>query len=153
MKKRRKRKETEIKRVKELEGQLARALADYDNLRRRTENEIEDRVRIEKIRFFVKLLSIFDMLINAQEHLSDAGLAIAIKEFEDSLLEEGIEKIDPPAGGKKNMKFNEELHEAVEVISSPAGGKKKGIIAEVILNGWKFIEGPVIRPTKVKVFR
>ena len=61
------------------------------------------------------------------------------------MSEEGIEKIKVEQGDK----FDEEFCEAVEVAKSG----KDGRIAEVILVGWKFSNGPVIRPTKVKVFK
>lgn len=140
--------------VEELKNQLARALADYDNLRKRTEAEIKDKVRLVKARLTLKLISVFDMLVEAQEHLKDSGLAMVIKEFEGVLTEEGLEKID----AKREMKFDEEIHEAVEVINTPVGKKGKatgqeGEIVEELLTGWKFVDGPVIRASKVKVFK
>lgn len=132
-----------------LKNQLIRALADYDNLRKRVDSEIEERVAISKARFLIKLLTIYDMLLGAQSHLSDSGVAIVIKEYKDLLSEEGVEEIDISKGDK----FNEEVCEAVEGIDSPAGKKKVGTISEVVQSGWKFIEGPVIRPVKVKVFK
>jgi molecular chaperone GrpE (heat shock protein) len=87
------------------------------------------------------------MLYGAQEHLNDSGLALTIKELEDTLKAEGIEKIEPKAGEE----FSEELHEATEV------GKKEGLkenqIIECVMRGWKFISGQVIRHAKVKVVR
>jgi molecular chaperone GrpE len=133
--------------VNELKGQLVRALADYDNLRKRTETEIEDRVRLVKARLVLKLLSIFDMLKEAQEHLKDSGLAITIKELEEILKEEGLEKIE----ARQGTMFDEEVHEAVEVISKGKG--KDGEIIKDLLAGWKFIDGPIIRASKVKVFK
>jgi len=131
----------------ELKAQLARALADYDNLRKRTETEIEDKVRLAKARLTLKLISVFDMLAEAQEHLKDSGLAITIKEFEDVLTEEGLEKIN----AEKGTKFDEEIHEVVEVVDKGKG--KGGTIVEELLAGWKFADGSVIRASKVKVFK
>lgn len=133
--------------VNELKGQLARALADYDNLRKRTETEIEDKVRYEKARLVLKLLSVFDMLEEAQEHLKDSGLAITIKELEEIVTDEGIEKIEAGEG----LIFDEEVHEAVEVISE--GERENGEIIEELLTGWKFSDGPIIRAAKVKVYK
>lgn len=133
--------------VNEVRNQLARALADYDNLRKRMEVEIEDKVSLVKAGLTLKLISVFDMLEEAQEHLKDSGLAITIKEFEDVLTEEGLEKINV----EKGMKFDEEIHEAVEVVDKDKG--KGGTIVEELLAGWKFTDGPVIRASKVKVFK
>lgn len=133
--------------VEDLKNQLARALADYDNLRKRVEKQQEDLEKFVSAKFALRILPIFDMLEEAQKHLKDSGTALIIEEFRKILKEEGIEEIEADPGEK----FDEGLHEAVEVVSPPASGKKKdGVISEVILPGWKFKEGPVIRPAKVK---
>ena len=136
--------------VEDLKNQLARALADYDNLRKRVEREREEYGTYAKVTLMARLLPVYDMLEGAQGHLKDSGMAITIEEFAKVLKEEGIEKIDIEEGHE----FDEELHEAVEAIDKPAEGKKKsGKVSEVILTGWKLVDGPVIRPAKVKVYR
>lgn len=136
--------------AEQLKRQLARALADYDNLRKRVEREREEYGTFAKTMLMAKLLSVYDMLEGAQNHLKDSGLAITIEEFVKVLEEEGIEKIEVGEGEE----FNEELHEAVEAVDKKDKGKKKeGEIKEVILTGWKIVDGPVIRPAKVKVYK
>lgn len=136
--------------VEDLKNQLARALADYDNLRKRVEKQQGDFEKLVSAKFALRILPIFDMLEEAQKHLKDSGIALTIEEFRKILKEEEIEEIK----GDPGEKFDEEFHEAVEVVSPPAGGKKEdGLISEVILPGWKFTEGPTIRPAKVKVYR
>lgn len=137
------RKKTKKGEFEDLKSQLARALADYDNLRKRVEREREQIEKIAGAKFALKALSVFDMLEDAQKHLKDSGIALTIEEFKKVLKDEGIEKIEVGPG----TKFDEELHEAVEVVKTGKDGK----IADVILTGWKFKDGPVIRPTKVKV--
>ena len=127
-----------------LKNQLARALADYDNLRKRTEDERQLWVKFSAERVLIKLIPVLDMLASAQEHLKDSGLAIAVGEFKKVLSEEGIEEIVP----RKGDPFNPQLHEALESV----GGGKKGHIAEIVLVGWKFLDGKIIRPAKVKVY-
>ncbi len=130
-----------------LKEQLARALADYDNLRKRVDRERENFGRLANVKLVVRLLSVYDMLEGAQAHLEDTGIAITIEEFAKVLKEEGIEKIETKPGDK----FDEEIHEAVEVDDLPAGGKsKENRVTKVILSGWKLIDGPIIRPVKVK---
>jgi len=135
-----------IKKIKpdELKNQLARALADYDNLIKRVERERQDLEKLAGFKIILKLLPVLDNLRSALAHLKDPGLAIALKDFEEALKSEGIEEIKTEAGSD----FNHNLHEAVEVVS----GGQKGKIVEVVLPGWKFIQGPVIRHTKVKVY-
>ena len=141
-----KRKKKEKENVKKLKDQLIRALADYDNLRKRVDAEKDDFVRLANLKLIIKFLPILDMLYDAQKHLHDSGLAIAINEFEGALKDEGLEKIVSESG----TKFNATVHEAVETVKMD--GKKTGIIAEELLTGWRYVDGPVIRPSKVKVF-
>jgi molecular chaperone GrpE len=131
------------KELEKVKNQLIRALADYDNLRKRTEREREGFEKIASVKFAVKMLTVFDMIEEAQRHLKDSGIALTLEEFKKILEEEGIEKIKMGQGDK----FNEEICEAVEVVKNGKGGK----IVEVVLTGWKFSDGPVIRPIKVKV--
>lgn len=134
--------------VDTLKNQLARALADYDNLRKRVEREREEFGRLAKVMIVARLLPIYDMIEGAQKHLKDSGLAITIDEFTKILKEEGIEKIEVKPGDK----FDEELHEAIEVIDSSVDGKgNEGEISEAVLSGWKLTDGPVIRHAKVRV--
>ena len=134
---------TKKKDLKDIEKQLARALADYDNLRKRVERERADLGKLVGARFAVKMLIIFDMLEEAQKHLKDSGIALTLEEFGKILKEEGIERIKIGSGDE----FDAELCEAVEVVK----GGKSGKIADVVLTGWQFSDGPVIRPAKVKV--
>ena len=143
MKKKVKTKGTKRNKQEDLKNQLARALADYDNLRKRIEREKEGFEKIANMKFAMKALSVFDMLEETQKHLNDSGLALVIEEFEKILKEEGIGKVEVKPG----IEFDEELHEAVEIVK----GGKDGKISDIVLTGWKFIDGPVIRPAKVKV--
>lgn len=131
------------KKADELKAQLARALADYDNLTKRVERERGDYAKMANLMLVGRLLPVVDMLESAQAHLKDAGLAIAIKEFEEAFSEQGVVQIK----ASKGIKYDEELHEAVEV----AKNGKSGEIVKVVLTGWKFVDGPIIRPAKVKV--
>lgn len=129
--------------VVELKGLLARALADYDNLRKRTDADRAQLQRNASLGIVLKLLPTLDILESAQKHLKDQGLAIAVNEFKNVLKEEGIEEISTTSG-----KFDESLHEALELVS----GGRDGEIAEVVMSGYKFVDGLVIRHAKVKVY-
>lgn len=128
-----------------LKSQLSRALADYDNLRKRTEIEKEGWFKYAGIRVVGNLLPILDNLENMQKHLNDQGLAITIIEFKRVLKEEGFSEINPEVG----QDFDENKMEAVEVIE----GGEMGKIAEVLLPGWMIEDGQVVRHAKVKVFK
>lgn len=146
MAKQKKQNKTKIKEVEELKNQLARALADYDNLRKRSEKEKESFEKILNARFVSKLLPVFDMIENAQNHLNDSGLAIAIDELFSKLKEEGITRIEP----KKGDVFEGELHEAVDTLVRDE--LSEGQILETVLKGW-IMNGLVLRPAKVIVAR
>ncbi len=127
-----------------LKDQLARALADYDNLRKRYEAEREIWVKFASERLIIKLLPILDALRQAQGHLKDSGLAITIKQIEDIFKEEGIEEIKAEVGSN----FDHNLHEAVEAVE---GKEKEAKIKELLLSGWRFTNGLILRHAKVKV--
>jgi len=148
MKKRKQKKDQKKKQeltVEELKGQLIRTLADYDNLQKRTEKEREDLRKVVSTHIVSKLLPVLDMLEDAQKHLKDSGLAIAIKEFYEVLDSEGVKKVK----AEKGMMFDEGLHEAVETVDK---GGKSGEIVSVILSGFS-IGDKLIRPAKVVVVR
>ena len=128
-----------------LKNQLARALADYQNLVKRVEKEKEQFEKFSNLKLILRLLPVLDILKQAQLHTKDAGVAITIKEFEDALKTEGIEELQIKPGDI----FNPELHEVVEVVP----GKDNNNISEVVLSGWRFTDGPVIRHAKVKVIQ
>ena len=148
--------------VELLKNQLARVLADYDNLTKRVEREREEFGKLANARLIIKLLSVYDMLEGAQSHLKDSGLAITIEEFVKVLEDEEFEKIKTNVGDK----FDEELHEVVEVeevkkdkevSGSEAAGLEasgqEGKITKVILSGWRVKDGPIVRPAKVVVIK
>ena len=128
-----------------LKSQLVRTLADYDNLTKRIERERETFGQVAKYRLVVNLLPALDMFYGAQSHLKDAGLAIAIQTFEESLADNGVIRIEAEVGGQ----FNEEYHEAIEAVEDKK--RQNGEIVEVSLIGWKMADGMIIRPSKVKV--
>lgn len=131
------------KEIENLREQLARVLADYDNLQKRiTRQQREIEIRL-KAQIVARFLPVFDMFKNIQEHLKDSGLAMALKELDNKFKEEGVELIDPNPGDK----FDESLHEAVEAIEHKLS---KGRVVKTSLTGYK-INDYIIRPAKVVV--
>jgi len=126
-----------------VKAMLARALADYDNLSKRVDREKQDLGKIASVGIILRLLPVLDNLESAQAHLQDPGLAISIGEFKKILSEEGLNEIKPAVGDK----FDEQTMEAIEVTA----GEGNNNISDVVLPGWKFEDGTVIRHTKVKV--
>jgi molecular chaperone GrpE len=140
-------KEDHVGIVGDLEGKLARALADYDNLRKRVEREKDTFFHVANKGLIGRFLVIYDMLISAQEHINDSGIAIITEEFKRLLADEGVEQIKVENGDK----FDESVMEAVE--TEPGNDKNNGKVAGVLLSGWKLREGIIIREAKVKVYK
>jgi len=128
---------------KQLEEQLKRALADYQNLERRVEEERRLLGQLSSAILIEKFLPVLDNLENAKKHIDDQGLEMVINQFKDVLKTEGVEEIVA-----EGTKFDPNLHEATEV----AEGQNDGIIARVIRKGYK-INNKVLRPTQVIVER
>jgi molecular chaperone GrpE len=133
--------------LEKLKNQLARVLADYDNLRKRVESEKLVWEKMAASKAILSFLPVFDMLINVQKHLKDAGLEIVVGEFRKSLFSLGVEEIKIGIGEE----FDPLKAEVVEVV---AGEGKENTVAEVVQTGWKIKdENFIIRPVKVKVFK
>lgn len=128
-----------------IKTQLVRALADYDNLRKRYEEEKTSWIKFASQRVVLKILPVVDMFEDAQKHRGDAGLAIALTELKKVLYEEGLVEIKSDTG----TVFDAGQHEVIDTV---AGGVK-GVIESMVVTGWKFEDGPVVRPAKVKVFK
>lgn len=131
-----------------VKAMLARALADYANLSKRIDRERTDLGKIASVGIIVRLLPVLDNLESAQMHLQDQGLAISIIEFKKVLSKEGLDEIKPKAGDA----FDENTMEAIEVVGNTSdNNKSEAKIAEVVLTGWKYSDGTVVRHAKVKV--
>lgn len=126
--------------IDELINNWKRALADYQNLLKRSEKEKIEFALYANGSLILRLLSILDYLEKIQDYLKDEGLALAIKEFKGVLAEEGL--IEVEAIGKK---FNPDSMEAVETME----GKEEKVI-EVSSKGY-WLKDKLIRPAKVKV--
>lgn len=127
-------------RAEELEHQLKRAVADYRNLERRTEEERREYVKSANKDLITSLLPAFDALFLAGKYTEDQGVKLTVQRVLEVLKENGIEKVET-----NNVQFNADEMECVEVVSG-----KKDVVVEEIRPGFK-IYGKLIRPAHVKV--
>lgn len=128
---------------KELEvwkGKYLRALADYQNLEKRSQERNLETRKYAESQLVVSLLPVVDMLEQAEIHIGDEGLKIALKELQNVLQKIGVEKID--VEGKK---FDPSVMECVEV-TSPGNDE----VIEVTRAGY-CMQGRLLRPAQVKV--
>ncbi len=126
--------------VVELDNSWKRALADYRNLQKRTEEEKESLVSFVSGMFFKRILPVLDNLEMLEKHVDDQGLKLITKDFKQILSEEGITEID--VVGKD---FDAETMEAIEIVP---GEKNK--IMEIINKGY-MLRNKLLRPARVKV--
>jgi molecular chaperone GrpE len=123
-----------------LENQLKRALADYQNLEKRIAEEKNIWIKVANKNLLLKLLPGLDNLILAEKHTQDEGVKISIKHFIDSLEQEGVRKIETV--GKD---FDPNLMEA---ITTQEG--EEGKVLEEVRAGYMLYDS-ILRPAQVIV--
>jgi len=123
-----------------LEEQLKRAVADYHNLESRVEKEIGHFKKSSLLRLVDKLLGVLDDLQRAQINIKNKGLSMAVGQFEEVLLSEGVEEIKT-----EGEKFDPQSMDCAEM-----GEGKKNIVVKTLLKGYS-LGGAVVRPAKVRV--
>ena len=126
--------------VKGLEEKWKRALADYQNLERRTQDLKREWAVSSSKDVVAKLLPVLDTLLLAQSHLKDEGLRLSIQKFLDVLKDEGVTRIET-----EGKQFDPNLMEAIEVIEGP----KEKVVGEV--RPGFMLCGKVLRPAQVTV--
>ena len=131
-----------------------RAKADYLNLKKEMEAQNKEiKEWMSKI-FLLPLLNVIDGLQKAfteiPENLQNEpwvkGIEGIKKQFEDYLKSQGVK-----AMVAKGERFDPAKHEAVESIAAP-GESESGIVSEELQTGY-IINGEILRPAKVKVYK
>ena len=131
------------KKVEELIETLQRLQAEFENYRKRTENEKSEMVKSANKSLIKKMLPILDNFSLALKNTADVkqfikGIELVFAQFQEILKEQGIEKVH-------TEKFNPEMHEAIMY-----GEGKEGKIIEVFQDGY-MLDGRILRPARVKV--
>ncbi len=147
--------------VNQLEAQLKRAVADYQNLEKRVtegRSELTAFVGGELIKRLLPVLDHLEMSVEGgRQVLSEQseskewvkGVELAIKEFKQVLAQEGLEEIeaDPSTSSGQGVQFDPSLHEAVDTREGD-----DNIILEVVRKGYR-LNNRVVRPAQVVVGR
>ncbi len=132
----------------DLKDKWQRALADYQNLERRTQTEISQRVSEKTNNLLLNFLNIYEDFLRAENSLSKekidtSGIIAVIKNMENILAENNIKPID--AVGEI---FDPQLHEAVSMVED--GTLDDGTITQEVSKG--YISGKaILKPSKVIV--
>ncbi len=132
----------------EYEEKLKHSLADFQNLQRKTQLDIENGINLKIDKLLLKLLTIYDDLFLAKKVLADekidgSGLESIVKNMNSLLLEYKVNPIN--ALGEI---FNPNLHEAVSVVEDSS--LDEGTITKEIRKGY-ISENRLIRPTIVEI--
>ena len=138
--------------VHELTQDLQRVRADFENYRKRVEQEKEMARATGKVQAIMKLLPVIDNIERAISHTPSElkenkwaqGVASLVKNLEKSLESLDLKRID----AKQGARFDPELHEAIQ-FDEDADGEHE-VIAEELQPGYK-LGNDVIRHSMVKV--
>ena len=125
-----------------------RALADYQNLEKRKEEEIIDKVNTKTDKLIIDFLNVYENFVRAKnvyvnKKISVEGLDIIIKNMESILSEYKVKPIE--AAGKM---FDPNLHEAVSTVNEQ--GLDDNTITKEIAKGY-ISQNRVIKASKVIV--
>lgn len=132
----------------ELKDKWQRALADYQNLERRTQTEISQRVSEKTNNLLLNFLNIYEDFLRAENSLSKEkintdGIQAVIKNMESLLSENNIKPIE--AIGEI---FDPQIHEAVSMVEDDS--LDDGTITQEVSKG--YISGKaILKPSKVIV--
>jgi len=134
--------------VASYEKKLQYLLADFENLKKRTELDVENRVNSMIDEIMLKFLLIYDDFVRAKEALTKQkintqGLDAILKNMNSFLAEYGVAHID--ALGEI---FNPKLHEAISVKEDPS--LDNDTITAEIRKGY-ILQNRVIRPSLVEI--
>lgn len=133
-------KEALLQKVQELEDKYRRALADYQNLQRRTQDEKREWARFSNKDVILKLLPILDTLMLAEKHTQDQNFVLTVQQFLSALEQEGVKRIKTVGED-----FNPHTMEAVATTEG-----EKGKVVEEMRAGYMFYD-TVLRAAQVIV--
>jgi molecular chaperone GrpE len=129
-----------------------RTLADFENFRRRSRQEMEDARRFAGEKLISDLLPVLDNFERALQHTEGNSGAEAVREgvlqiqklLLDTLAKHGVEPVEA-----LGQQFDPQLHEAIMRVE-PGADQEPGMVAEELRRGYT-LQGRLIRPSLVKV--
>jgi molecular chaperone GrpE len=138
--------------VKEQQDSVLRAKAEVENMRRRTEQEVDKARKYALNKFAEGLLPVIDNLeraVQAADAENEAvkpileGVELTHKTFVDTVAKFGLTEINP-----EGEVFNPEYHQAMSIQESP--DHESNTVMFVMQKGYE-LNGRVIRPAMVMV--
>ncbi|ENU5815826.1 nucleotide exchange factor GrpE [Vibrio fluvialis] len=143
---------TSEERVKENQDAVLRARAEVENMRRRSEQEIDKARKYALSRFVEELLPVLDNLeraIQAADGENEIvkpileGVELTHKTFVGAVAKFGLKEINP-----EGEAFNPEFHQAMSIQESP--DHQSNTVMFVMQKGYE-LNGRVVRPAMVMV--
>ena len=130
------------------EKKLQYLLADFENLKKRTELDVQNKVNSALDSMMLKFLSIYDDFVRAKDALAKQqintdGLSAILKNMDTFLSENGVTPIE--ALGEI---FDPQLHEAISVKEDPS--LDDNTVTAEIRKGY-ILQNRVIRPSLVEI--
>ena len=142
-----------LEQAQKAKDDLLRVQAEMQNLRRRTEQDIEKAHKYGQEKLSIELLAVMDNLERSQEAASDsedeavkairAGVDLTVKGFVDCFKKFNIETIDP-----LGEPFDPQLHQAMSMQENTES--EPNTVIAVMQKGYT-LHGRVIRPAMVMV--
>lgn len=138
--------------VRELKEKLLMAHADMQNVRRRSERDVENAHKYALEKFVAELLPVVDNLERATAAIDSGseafaavteGIELTLKNLLDVLARFNVEQLNP-----KGEAFNPDHHEAMAMVPQPDA--KPNTIIEVYQKGY-LLNGRLVRPAMVVV--
>lgn len=135
-------------RCEELAAAHARAIADYRNLERRTQEGRAELRRLTTASVVINVLPIYDDLTRALEAVDEdiaerdwvSGISLIRDKFQGMVAATGAQELEA-----LGQPFDPKLHQAVGYSAGP-----DGLVVHVMQSGW-VVDGHVIRPAMVMV--
>ncbi|MGK9476244.1 nucleotide exchange factor GrpE [Melioribacter sp. OK-6-Me] len=135
----------------ELKDTLLRKVAEFENYKRRTEQDQLNIIKYAAEPFIKSILTVYDDLQRSLSHINDInnydamkkGLELVFEKFTKTLEAQGVKKIDA-----KGQPFDFEMHEAL--MQQPVEGLPPHTVVDVVEPGYIY-KDKVIRHAKVIV--
>ena len=138
------------KQEESFQNQYVRLVADFQNLKRRTEKEKSDIYAFANEKIILDLLNVIDNFERAMLHVDESsdknlanGMNMIYKQLKEVLEKNGVSEIST-----SGENFDPKYHHAVSTDNSSE--LEPGKVSEVLQRGYS-LKGKVIRPAMVKV--
>jgi molecular chaperone GrpE len=136
-----------------LKDRLLRLQAEFENVKKRQARERAEFLKFANEGLLREFLPVLDNLERAVGSATDeaqpaairTGLEMIVRLFRSTLEKAGVTLLE-----SQGAPFDPNTMQAVEQVESPDG--REGVVAEVVQQGY-LLEGRVLRPAMVKVFR